>query len=357
MVEKRDYYEILGIDRNASDDDIKKAFRKLAFQYHPDRNSDGGATEKFKEINEAYEVLSSPDKRSTYDRFGHVAADGGMGQGFGGFGGFGDIFDAFFGGMTGSTAARRGPRQGTNLQTSVVLTLEEVALGCDKEIDISRVENCTVCRGTGSKPGSQPIKCPACNGTGQVRRVQQSFFGRFVNVTTCDRCHGEGQVINEPCPQCRGSGREKFNRKLTITIPPGVDNGSQLRLTGEGDAGTSGGPAGDLYLNISVKRHEIFTREGDDIYYDLDVNFAQAALGDEVEVPTLDGTAKVKIPGGAQTGKLFHMRDKGVGHLRGGGRGDEIVRLKVVTPEKLTKEQKKLFEELAESLGTKKFKK
>ncbi|MBN1366867.1 MAG: molecular chaperone DnaJ [Dehalococcoidales bacterium] len=356
MTTKRDYYEVLGIDRNATDEDIKKAFRKLAFQHHPDRNNDAGATDKFKEINQAYEVLSSPDKRATYDRFGHVGDDGGMGQGFGGFGGFGDIFDAFFGGMN-TTAGRQGPRQGGSLQTSVILTLEEVAFGCDKEIKISRIENCSVCRGTGSKPGSQPVRCPTCNGSGQVRRVQQGFFGRFVNVTPCDRCNGEGQVITEPCPQCRGSGREKFNRTLTINIPCGVDNGSQLRLTGEGDAGTRGGPSGDLYLNISVRRHEIFIREGDNIFYDLDINFAQAALGDEVEVPTLDGQSMIKIPAGTQTGKLFHMKDKGVGRLRSGGRGDEIVRLKVTTPEKLTKEQKKLFEELAQSLGTKKQKK
>lgn len=353
MTEKRDYYEVLGIDRGATDDDIKKAFRKLAFQYHPDRNGDAGATDKFKELNEAYEVLSSSDKRATYDRFGHTGPDGGIGQGFGGFG---DIFDAFFGGM-GATVNRQGPRQGNNLQSSVTLTLEEVAFGCDKEISISRVESCSVCRGIGSKPGVQPARCPTCNGTGQVRRVSQGFFGRFVNVTTCDRCHGEGQIITEPCSTCRGSGREKFNRKLTITIPAGVDNGNQLRLTGEGDAGTRGGPAGDLYLNISIKPHEYFTREGDDIYYDLDVNFAQAALGDEAEVPTLNGKSIVKIPAGTQTGKEFHLKDKGIGRFRSSGRGDEIVRVKVTTPEKLTKEQKLLFEELAQSLGTKKPKK
>ncbi len=348
MTDKRDYYEVLGLDRNATDDDVKKAFRKLAFQYHPDRNNDENATEKFKEINEAYEVLSSPDKRATYDRYGHTGPEGGMAEGFGGFG---DIFDAFFGGM-GATAARQGPRQGNDLQQSITLTLEEAAFGADKEINLGRVENCSVCRGTGSKPGSKPAKCPVCNGTGQVRRVQQNFFGRFINVTTCDRCRGEGQIITEPCPHCRGSGREKFNRTLTITIPPGVDNGSQLRLTGEGDAGLRGGPSGDLYLNISVRPHEIFERQGDNIYYDLPINFAQAALGDEVEVPTLDGKTRVKIPSGTQNGKEFHLRDKGIGHLRGGGRGDEIVRLKVITPEKLTKEQKKLFEELAKSLSS-----
>ena len=352
MATKRDYYEVLGIDRNATDEDIKRAFRKLAFQHHPDRNKDDGATEKFKEINEAYEVLSSPDKRATYDRFGHVSTGSGMGQGFEGFGfnGFGDIFDAFFGGMN-ATTARQEPRQGNSLQTSVTLTLEEAAFGCDKEIKLNRVENCSMCHGIGCKPGTRPAKCPTCNGSGQVRRVQQSFFGRFINVAPCDKCRGEGQIITEPCPQCRGSGREKFARTLTITIPAGVDNGSQLRLGGEGDAGVRGGSPGDLYLNISVMPHKLFTREGDDILYELPINFAQAALGDEVEVPTLDGKAKIKIPSGTQTGKLFRLKEKGIAHLRGSGRGDEIVRLNLVTPEKLTKEQKKLFEELAKSLG------
>ena len=352
MAVKRDYYEVLGIDRNATDEDIRRAFRKLAFQYHPDRNADDGATEKFKELNEAYEVLSSPDKRATYDRFGHVSNDGGMGQGFEGFGfnGFGDIFDAFFGGAS-ATATRQGPRQGNNLQHAVTLTLEEAAFGCDKEIKLNRIENCSMCHGTGCKPGTRPVKCTTCNGSGQVRRVQQSIFGRFINVAPCDTCNGEGQIIIDACPQCRGSGREKVARNLTITIPHGVDNGSQLRLSREGDAGVKGGQAGDLYLNISVLPHELFTREEDDIYYELPVNFAQAALGDEVEVPTLNGKVKLKIPSGAQSGKQLRLKDKGVGHLRGGGRGDQIVKLRLVTPEKLTKEQKKLFEELAKSMG------
>lgn len=352
---KRDYYEVLGIDRNATDDDIKKAFRKLAFQYHPDKNSESGATEKFKEINEAYEVLSSSDKRAAYDRYGHEGVQQGAGssQDFGaGFSGFGDIFDAFFGGMNTATTDRHGPLQGNDIQQQVTITLEEAAFGCERELKMMRSENCSVCHGLGSKPGTQPVRCPACNGTGQVKRVQQSLFGRFVNIGTCTKCHGEGQIITEFCPQCKGTGRERFTRTLTIKIPAGVANGNQLNIRGEGDAGIRGGSPGDLYLNINVLPHAFFTREGDDILYELPVNFAQAALGDEVEVPVLNGKTRIKIPPGAQNGRIFRIKDRGVTHLRGGGRGDEIVTLKVVTPDKLTKEQKHLFEELAKSMGS-----
>lgn len=351
---KRDYYELLGIDRNATDDDIKKAFRKLAFQYHPDKNNEAGATEKFKEINEAYEVLSSPDKRAAYDRYGHEGVQQGAGsaQDFGaGFSGFGDIFDAFFGGMNTATADRHGPLQGNDIQQQVTITLEEAAFGCERELKMMRSENCSVCHGLGSKPGTQPVRCPACNGTGQVKRVQQSLFGRFVNIGTCTKCHGEGQIITEFCPQCKGTGRERFTRTLTIKIPAGVANGNQLNIRGEGDAGIRGGSPGDLYLNINVLQHAFFTRESDDILYELPVNFAQAALGDEVEVPVLNGKTRIKIPPGAQNGRIFRIKDRGIIHLRGGGRGDEIVTLKVVTPDKLTKEQKHLFEELAKSMG------
>jgi len=352
---KRDYYEVLGVERDATDDDIKKAFRKLAFKYHPDRNAEDGATDKFKEINEAYEVLSTPDKRASYDRFGHagVQQGAGFGQDFGGagFSGFGDIFDAFFGGMGATTAERQGPLQGADLQQHVAVTLEEAAFGCERQLKMQRTENCSVCRGLRSKPGTQPSRCTACNGTGQVRRVQQNFFGRFVNLTTCSQCHGEGRVITEVCPQCRGTGTEKFERTLTIKIPAGVANGNQLNIRGEGDAGIRGGPPGDLYLFITVLPHRIFTREGDDILYELPVNFAQAALGDEIEVPTLNGKTKIKVPAGAQNGRIFRLKDKGIAHLRGGGRGDQIIALKVVTPDKLTKEQKRLFEELARSMG------
>ena len=350
MPTKRDYYEVLGVTRNATDEEIKKAFRQLAFKFHPDHNHDDGAGDKFKEINEAYEVLSDADKRAAYDRYGHDGADGLFGRGFDGFdfGGFGDIFDAFFGGS--ATATRQAPQQGADRGAEITITFEEAALGCEKEITISRIENCASCQGTGSKPGSQPTRCPNCNGTGQVRRVQQSVFGRFTNITTCSQCHGEGKIITEPCPQCRGTGKEKCKRSIPIKIPAGVDDGSQIRLNGGGDSGTRGGPAGSLYINLSVTPHKFFRRDGDDILYELPVNFAQAALGDEIEVPTLNDNTRLKVPPGSQTGKVFRLKDRGIPHLRGSGRGDQLVTLLVVTPEKLNQKQRQLFQELAESL-------
>ncbi len=353
MATKRDYYDVLGVDRSASEAEIKRAFRKLAFKYHPDRNREDGAEEKFKEVNEAYEVLCDPDKRAAYDRFGHAGQ--GFGQGFGGFGdfdvfsGLGDIFDTFFGGAT--TATRRGPQQGTDIRYRLTISFEEAVFGCEKEIEIQRIENCTRCHGTGSEPGSRPEKCPECGGTGQVRRVQRSVFGRFVNITTCNNCGGEGWIVTKPCTQCRGSGKERRKRTLVVSIPGGVDDGSQIRLSGEGNAGSHGGGPGNLYISLSVKEHASFKRRGNDILYDLPINFVQAALGDEVEVPTVDGPVKIKIPPGTQTGKLFRLRDKGVPNLRGGGRGSHIVMVHVVTPETLNKEQRRLFEELKKSLG------
>jgi len=308
MAIKRDYYEVLGVDRTATDEEIKKAFRKLAFQYHPDHNHDDGSTDRFKEINEAYEVLSDSDKRAAYDRFGHGGAEGLFGRGFEGFdfGGFGDIFDAFFGGAT--TATRQAPRRGADLHYKLNITFEEAAFGCEREIDISRTENCSLCQGVGSKPGSQPARCQNCNGTGQVRRAQQTIFGRFVNTTTCSQCHGEGRIITEPCPQCRGTGREKRQRNIMVKIPAGVDDSSQLRLSGEGEAGLRGGSMGNLYITLSVLPHEFFSRDGDNILYELPINFAQAALGAEVEVPTLDGKVKLKVPAGSQTVKSFGLK-------------------------------------------------
>ncbi|MFC1952077.1 molecular chaperone DnaJ [Chloroflexota bacterium] len=351
MPTKRDYYEVLGIARNATDEEIKRAFRKFAFQYHPDRNGDDGATEMFKEVNEAYEVLSDPDKRAAYDRFGHGGAEGIFGQGFEGFhfGGFGDIFDAFFGGAT--TATRQAPRQGADLHYRFTITFEEAAFGSEKGIDISRTENCSLCQGIGCKPGSQPNWCPNCNGTGQVRRVQQSIFGRFTSTTTCSQCHGEGRIITEPCPQCRGTGKEKCQRSISVRIPAGVDNGTQIRLIGEGEAGTRGGPPGNLYITLSVQPHHFFTRDGDNILYELPINFAQAALGVQIEVPTLDGETKLKIPAGCQTGKAFQLKNKGIPHLHRSGRGDQLVTLRIVTPDKLTKKQRQLFQELADNLS------
>jgi molecular chaperone DnaJ len=351
MAVKRDYYEVLGLPRNASTEDIKKAFRKLAFQYHPDRNSDSSASEKFKEINEAYEVLSDADKRAAYDRYGHTGADNLFGRGFEGFdmGGFGDIFEAFFGG-TGRTS-RQESRRGEDLRYNITVSFEDAALGCEKEIDITRTEVCATCRGARSKPGVQPVRCPSCNGTGQIRRVQRSLFGQFVNTAVCDECYGEGTVVKEPCPDCRGVGYQKHKRHISVKIPAGIDDGNGIRLSGEGNAGSRGGPAGNLYVIVTVKKHEYYTREGDNIITNLPINFAQAALGAEVEVPTLYGPAVLKIPSGSQTGKIFRLKDKGVPRLHGSGKGDQMVIIRVMTPESLNREQRRLFEELAKSLG------
>jgi len=350
MAIKRDYYEVLGVSRTATDEEIKKAFRKLAFKYHPDHNRDDGAEGKFKEVNEAYEVLSDANKRAAYDHYGHEGTEGFFARGFEGFdfGGFGDIFDAFFGGMT--HASRHAPQRGADLHCEITITLEEAAFGCEKEINIKRTEICSLCHGIGAKPGSQPSRCPNCNGTGQVRRVQRSLFGRFINTTICNQCQGEGKIIAEPCPQCRGAGREKHQRHISVKIPPGVENGSQIRLSGEGEAGVRGGSPGYLYATLSVARHELFARDGDNILYELPINFAQAALGAEIEVPTLYGKTKLNIPSGSQTGKVFRLKDKGIPHLRRGGRGDQLVRLFVATPDSLTKQQRQLFQELSNTL-------
>ena len=351
MPTKRDYYEVLGIDRDATDEEIRKAFRKLAFKYHPDHNQDDKTGERFKEVNEAYEVLSDADKRAAYDRFGHSGAEGLFGRGFEGFdfGGFGDIFDAFFGGA--ATATRQAPRRGADLSYEITITFEEAALGCEKGVSISRTELCSLCQGVGSKPGSQPARCPNCNGSGQVRRVHQSLFGRFAQTATCNQCHGEGHVITEPCPQCRGTGKEKHKRKISVRIPAGVNNGSHIRLRGEGEAGTRGGSPGNLYITLSVKEHEFFTRQGDDILYELPIDFAQAALGTEVEVLTLNDKTKLKVPAGSQTGQVFRLKGQGIAHLHGSGHGDLLVTLFVATPDSLTEKQRQLLWELGESLS------
>lgn len=351
MVTKRDYYDVLGVSRSASDDELKKAFRKLAFQYHPDRNRNDGAEEKFKEINEAYEVLSDANKRAAYDSYGHSGAAGSNARGFEGFdfGGFGDIFDAFFGGM--NHAGRRAPQRGADLHYEFTISFEEAAFGSEKEIKLKRTEACSRCHGSGAKPGTQPTRCPQCNGVGQVRRVQQSLFGRFVNTTLCDQCQGEGRIITDTCSQCRGTGREKQQRHIAVRIPAGVESGSRIRLSGEGNAGARGGSSGDLYVTLSVQEHEFFIRHGDDILYELPINFAQAALGTEVEVPTLQNSVKLNIPAGSQTDRTFRLKNQGIAHLTRNGRGDQIVKLFVATPESLTKEQRKLFQELASTLA------
>ena len=355
MASKRDYYEVLGVGRDSDGQQIKGAFRKLAFDYHPDRNGDDGAEAKFKEVNEAYEILSDTEKRDAYDRYGHDGSDGLFGQGFEGFGfdGVGSIFDAFFGGRT-SAASRQAPVRGGDIQRSVTITLEEAAFGIEKELSITRTEHCSECQGNGSKPGSKATQCPECKGAGQVRRVQQSIFGRFTNIGTCPQCQGEGKIITDPCTKCRGSGKERAQRNIMARIPAGVDSGSRMRITGEGDAGSRGGPWGNLYVDIGVKQHDIFVREDDDVLYDLPVNFAEAALGVEVDVPTLDGTVKLKIPSGSQAGQVFKLKNKGIPHLQRRGQGSQLVSLRVITPESLNKKQRKLFEELAQELDSKK---
>ena len=350
MAIRQDYYELLGVPRTASDEEIKRAFRKLAFQYHPDRNHDLGAEARFKEINEAYQVLSDPEKRSRYDRYGRVDVEGGLPD-FG-FGGLGDVFESFFGGFDtpfGRTA-QRVPQKGDSLQCHLTLSFREAVFGCSKEAEVQRIELCPSCRGTGSEPGTSPQTCPDCRGTGQVKRLQQSVFGRFAHITTCSRCAGSGTVITSPCAQCRGRGRIKTRRKTKVDIPAGVDDGYRLRLDGEGSAGLCGGPSGDLYVALSVTPDTVFHREGSDIIYQLPTNFAQAALGDKVAVASLDGKVEFKIPPGTQDGTTFRFKGKGVPHVDRKGRGDLLVRVDIITPERLDKNQRRLFEELAKTL-------
>ncbi len=351
MSAKRDYYEVLGVGRTANDAEIKRAYHRLARQYHPDLNKDPGAEERFKEINEAYEVLGDRRKRAEYDRWGQVGLGGGFTTDFGGFG-FGDIFEDLFGFGGMRTAARRAPQRGADLRYNLTLTFEEAAFGCEKEIEVTRLDTCPACRGTGAEPGTEPIRCSQCNGTGEVRRVRQSVFGSFVNVTTCGRCGGEGEVVSTPCGKCRGQKRVRVTKTIAIKVPPGVENGTQIRLSDEGESGVRGGMAGNLYVVISVRKHRYFKRQNSDIFLELPINVAQAALGDEVEVPTLDGSEKLIVPAGTQTGETFRLRGKGVPYLRGEGRGDQLVTVYVVTPKKLTQEQRDLFEQLSQTLGS-----
>lgn len=349
LATRKDYYELLGVHRDASQDEIKKAFRKLAFECHPDRNHLDGAADKFKEINEAYEVLGDAEKRSRYDQWDRY------GRGFDGLDGFvsglGDIFEAFFAGTTATRPRTRVPRQGADLSCRVSISFEEAAFGCEEEIEIERTEACSRCRGMGADPGSDLVACPACGGSGEVTRIQQLFFGRFANRIVCDRCHGEGTLIDRPCRQCRGTGRERKRRELVVRVPAGLDNGSQMRLRGEGDVGMWGGAPGDLFVTVAVREHQFFQRDGNDILYQLPLNFAQVALGDEIDVPTLDGPTSIRIPPGTQSGEVFLLKGKGIPYLNRQGRGAQLVEVRVNTPEKLTSEQRRIFLELAKSLG------
>ena len=350
-----DYYDTLGVGRNASDDEIKGAFRKLARQYHPDVNKEEGAEEKFKEINEAYGVLSDKEKRARYDRFGKEGL-GNMGGGFHDYTvDFGDIFEEIFGGFgfsMGGRGSRRSPRRGRDLQMQVTLTFEEAVFGVEKEIEFQREETCSHCNGNGAEPGTSPVTCSSCNGQGEVRQVRQTFLGQMVQTATCPSCNGRGETISSPCKTCRGGGLERKNVKKKVQIPAGVDRGTQIRLAGEGGPGVYGGPHGNLFLVLDVKPHKFFKRRENDILLNLDINVAQAVLGAEIDVPTLDGDEKLKIPAGTQPGKVFTMRGKGVPYLRRKDRGSQLVIVNVEIPTKLTKEQRELFEKLAESLGT-----
>lgn len=360
---KRDYYEVLGVDKNASDAEIKKSYRKLAKKYHPDLNpGDKEAEQKFKEVNEAYEVLSNPEKKANYDRFGHAGTDpngfGGSGfggnGGFSGFGGFDDIFDMFFGGSSGfggESTRKKGPQKGTDIRTDLDLKFEEAAFGAEKDINVTRLEKCHTCNGTGAKPGTKVKTCDKCHGTGQIQYTQNTALGRFVNVRTCDKCHGEGTIIETPCKSCHGTGQVKKTRTIHVKIPAGVDNDSILPLRGEGEPGIKGGRSGDLYIYIHVQPHPIFTRERNDIHCEIPITFAQATLGAELTVPTLDGKVKYEIPEGTQTGTVFRLKGKGVPKVRGNGRGDQYVKVKVEVPKKLNKQQKELLQKFAEISG------
>ena len=349
MATKRDYYEILGVARGADETEIKRAFRNQARKFHPDVNKAADAEARFKEINEAYEVLGDHSKRAAYDRFGHRAGSGGF-EGFGDVGGFADIFETFFG-AGGRRGSQRGPQRGSDLRYDLSITFEEAVFGADKSIEIPSLQTCEKCDGTGAEPGSEPAICPRCQGSGELRRVQQSVFGQFVNVVMCDACQGEGQIVASPCSRCRGQGRERRAKPLSIKIPAGVDRGQQIRLSGEGEIGPKGGPPGDLYVVLDVKEHALFKREGYEIYFDLPLNVAQATLGDEITIPTLEGETELRIPPGTQHGRQFRLRSKGVPHLRSTERGNMFVVANVVIPSKLSGRQRDLFEELGRELG------
>ncbi|MCT4594604.1 MAG: molecular chaperone DnaJ [Anaeromicrobium sp.] len=346
---KRDYYEVLGTDKNVDEKELKRAYRKLAMKYHPDKNpGDKEAEEKFKEINEAYEVLSDSEKKARYDQFGHAGVDGQGGFGSGGFGAggfddiFSDIFDMFGGGFS-SSRRRNGPKKGADLRYELNITFEEAAFGAKKEVNIKRHESCKKCGGTGAKEGTAKKTCSTCNGTGEVRYAQRTPLGQFVNVKPCDLCGGEGHIIESPCDTCHGTGKELKNKTIQINIPEGVDNGSVISLRGEGEPGEKGGPFGDLFIILRVKPHELFKREGNDIICDVPITFTQAALGDELIIPTLDGKVKYKIPEGTQSGTIFRLRGKGIPNMRGYGRGDHYVKIIVEVPKKLNSKQREML--------------
>jgi molecular chaperone DnaJ len=367
MESKKDYYEILGVPRDANKEEIKKAYRKLAFQYHPDRNKSPEAEEKFKELSEAYAILSDDEKRQLYDQFGHEGIEGSysqedifrgahfedifrdMGFDFG----FGDIFDMFFGGRRGRwSTSRRTVQRGRDLNYRVNISLEEAYRGIDREIEVNREEICPACNGSRANPGSEPEQCPDCDGSGQVQKRTRTPFGMFTQISVCPRCQGEGKIISQPCTRCRGTGRVRASRKIRVKIPPGVYDGAILRLPRQGEPGYNQGSPGDLYVEVRVNPHPIFNRDDNDLEVDLPVQFPQLVLGAEVEVPTLDGPEKMRIPAGSQSGSVFVIKEKGMPRLNGRGKGNLRVKINVETPKHLSSRGKKLIEDLAEELNT-----
>jgi molecular chaperone DnaJ len=362
MAEKRDYYEVLGLSKGASDDEIKKAYRKLAKENHPDLHpGDKACEERFKEIGEAYEVLSDPDKKARYDQYGHAAFDPNSGFGGGGFGGFsdfgdlGDILGSIFGGGFGfgggGTRSRTAAQKGENLRVRLAISFEEAAFGCSKEINIPRIEDCEDCNGTGCKPGTTTETCPDCGGAGEVRVQQRTPFGVMASTSPCRRCGGTGKLVKDPCPKCSGRGKVKRQRTISVNIPAGIDDGQTISLRSQGHAGVNGGPAGDLLLTVSVKAHPLFERDGSSVLLEMPISFVQAALGAELEVPTLDGKVKLTIPEGTQTGSIFRLRGKGIPYLNGSSRGDQYVTVNIETPKSLNKEQKELLRQFGEATG------
>ena len=363
MSTKRDYYDVLGVDKSADATAIKKAYRKLAMKYHPDKNpGDKEAEEKFKEINEAYEVLSDETKRRNYDQFGHEGVNG---QGFGGaggfggqgFGGFDDIFGDIFGDMFGggfsggSRQRRRGPERGADIKQRVNISFEEAAFGKKVQVKINRSEECDQCHGSGAKPGTSKKTCPTCHGSGQVQSVQRTPFGNIASTRTCSTCNGEGEVIDSPCSKCHGKGSIRKTKTIEVDIPAGIDNGQMIKLGGQGELGTRGGPRGDLYIEVNVQSHPLFTRDGYDVYLEMPITFAQATLGDKIQVPTLDGKVEYEVPEGTQTGTVFRLKGKGIPKLKPNVRGDQYVKVTVEIPKKLNEKQKELVREFAKECG------
>lgn len=358
MADKRDYYEVLGIKKGASDDEIKKAYRQMAKKYHPDLNPgrEKEAEESFKEVNEAYDVLKDPQKRAKYDQFGHAGVDPSYNQGgFGGFGGFdmGDIFDTFFGGGFGGggRSNKNAPRKGRDIEQSITITFEEAAFGCKKSVSVLRTENCTDCGGSGAKKGTNPVKCSVCGGTGQVRTTQRTAFGTFSSTAACKQCRGTGKIIASPCPTCAGSGQVKKRVTVSVNIPAGINQGQTIQRPGEGCSGTNGGPSGDLFVTVNILKHELFERNGADIYYEMPISFVSAALGDVIKVPTIDGEWEMEIPEGTQSGTTFKKRGAGITKLRSNARGDQYVKVKVEVPKGLNSKQKEILREFDAASG------